>query len=161
MKTRTLQFFNYLLTLVLSVLGIQSCKNDGNDDEILCMYGQPYAEFSIDVCVMNEQGQGIPNEKVLLRPCDEKGEALTYQYADTIHTDLSGVAKHKFHAFPGKTVRAVTLNESGTYFNDSVQIKFEKVKEGDGDWYYGEYSGKAELTLKDIEFPTSNTEKTE
>ena len=39
MKTRTLQFFNYLLTLVLSVLGIQSCKNDGNDDEILCMYG--------------------------------------------------------------------------------------------------------------------------
>ena len=148
MKTRTLQFFNYLLTLVLSVLGIQSCKNDGNDDEILCMYGQPYADFSIDVCVMNEQGQGVPNEKVLLRPCDEKGNPYTYNYADTIYTDSTGKVNHKFETFPGIwAIRAVTLDESG-YDNDSVQVKLENVKKGDDGWYHGEYYGKAELTLK-------------
>lgn len=145
MKAKTLSIFNYLLSCILSMFGLQSCREEE-------MYGCPHADYKVDVCVINDKGEGMPYEKVVIRKCDEKGEAYTYERPDTIYTGSTGIGFHKFDSsFPMEKIRAVTINESGRYENDSVYIDFVKTKEeGSGMSYYVEYSGKVELKLKEI-----------
>lgn len=65
MKAKTLSIFNYLLSCILSMFGFQSCREEE-------MYGCPHADYKVDVCVINDKGEGMPYEKVVIRKCDEK-----------------------------------------------------------------------------------------
>lgn len=156
---------NFVLAWITAQLGLVSCDNNILDigGGGLCMYGMPTADYTLSLKVKDEAGKPIANQKVLVRPTDDKGQIDDYhaqyiQYeTDTVTTDQDGkyegaIGKHSYgrYWFPGiKGMRVVVEDPVDPMLApDSVTVSVKQTKKGDGDWYEGTYGGNAELTLK-------------
>ena len=132
---------------LLSMLGFSSCgDNIWNRTE---EYGTPTCDFKVDLTVVDESGKAIKGIRVA------PSERLTYD-KDTLYTDENGKAVGAYNsAWPSKEVKFyfddVDGEANGSFKRDSLTVKAEKLKDGDGNWYSGEYSLKGTKTLKKSE----------
>lgn len=132
---------------LLTMLGFSSCGD--NIWEARCEYGTPSCDFKVDLTVVDESGKAIKGIRVA------PSERLTYD-KDTLYTDESGKAVGAYNsAWPNKEVKFyfddVDGDANGSFKRDSLTVKAEKLKDGDGNWYSGEYSLKGTKTLKKSE----------
>ncbi|MBR3714078.1 MAG: radical SAM-associated putative lipoprotein [Bacteroidales bacterium] len=126
-----------LISALLGMLGYSACGSK-DDDDMLCLYGQPHADFKAEGSVLNEEGAPIAGVKVYVR----------YNYGDTTKTDQNGKYVFKANDFgPTRSFWVMAEDPSGVYAADSVQVNAD-YKGGDGDWYVGSYSTTHDFTLK-------------
>lgn len=142
-----------LLSGALVLLGFASCSNDGDEGEIICEYGTPYAKFQVKGKVTDEAGKALKNIQVVVR----EGWNNVPWDADTVYTDakgefqsneLSGVSIDKqqvyFHDVDGD-------ENGGTFKSDSIKlIDLEKktVEKGSGGWYQGTFEFSTSKPVK-------------
>ncbi len=132
---------------LLSMLGFSGCGD--NIFEQRDEYGTPTCDFKVDLTVVDESGKAIKGIRV------SPSERLTYD-KDTLYTDENGKAVGNYdRVWPNKEVKFyfddVDGEANGSFKRDSLTVKAEKLKDGDGNWYSGEYSLKGTKTLKKSE----------
>ena len=132
---------------LLTMLGFSSCgeKVWYSPDE----YGTPICDFKVDLTVVDESGKAVKGIRVV------PSERLTYD-KDTLYTDENGKAIGTYdRAWPNDEVKFyfddVDGESNGSFKRDSLTVKAEKLKEGDGSWYDGEFALKGTKTLKKSE----------
>ena len=131
---------------LLTMLGFSGCEDITSER---CEYGTPSCDFKVDLTVLDENGKGIKGIRVV------PSERLTYD-KDTLYTDENGKAVGNYdQAWPNEEVKFyfddVDGESNGSFKRDSLTVKAEKLKDGDGRWYDGEYSLKGTKTLKKSE----------
>ncbi len=129
---------------LLTMLGFSGCE--GGIWENRCEYGTPSCDFKVDLTVVDESGKGIKGIRVA------PSERLTYD-KDTLYTDENGKAVGAYDgAWPKSEVKFyfddVDGEVNGSFKRDSLTVKAEKLKRGDGNWYNGEFALKGTKTLK-------------
>ena len=132
--------YNYLLSLLLSFWGIQSCIHPINTS---CEYGTPSADYEIIGIVKDsETGNAIKNIEV----------ATDYRNANT---DSLGNYKLLINDFPDNKIYLVTFKDidgdtNGSYQDKDTLVDFKESDLGgggaDGDWYKGK--AQKEITIK-------------
>ena len=127
-----------LISALLGMLGYSACgSKDEEDDRMVCLYGQPHANFRVEGSVLNEEGSPIAGVKVYVRD----------HYGDTTKTDRNG--KYVFESYnimPFNELCVMAKDPFGIYAADSVLVDAD-FKGGSG-WYEGSYSTTHDFTLK-------------
>ena len=137
--------FIYFLLALLGV-GAVSCDN-GMHDQV--EYGCPTMTFSLKARVIDEAGKPIEGIEVQTRNGDF--------YMDNF-SDAEGNIDLTTGMWPNTNIDVIFTDvdgeENGGEFETlelNISDKVEKVKEGDGRWYNGEYAadlGDVTMTLK-------------
>ena len=133
---------------LVGLLGFSSCLPG------LVMYGSPSADYKFLGDVKNTDGEPIEGIRVIKRPWGQAQDALN----DTLFTNANGhfeAAKLKYQ-FGGDLSRATVLFEDvdgeahGAYASRTLKqpdLTIEQTKKGDGSWYEGAFTVKADVTL--------------
>ena len=66
MAKRTISLFKFLMVGLLALLGFTSCSKK-NNEEVVSMYGSPYAKITIKATVVNDQNTPVENVKIRVR----------------------------------------------------------------------------------------------
>ena len=142
-----------LTAAVLGLLGFASCEKaldaHGNG-EILCMYGQPYAEFKALGTVKNEAGKPVEGIRVAVR---QTLRGHSEYVDDTVYTDSKGAYLLSNHPFNGPDyVRIVFEDVDGTenggeFEQAEAKPDIKQTKDGSG-WFTGAYEVKADVVMK-------------
>jgi len=144
MKRNIQKHVNYILGLLLGLLGFQSCDEIGGS--VCEEYGVPYATFSVKGSVTDSQGKPLAGEKVVVDNPKYPSYTLT---KDTIKTSANGDFVYgPIDDFPSEKLRVKVFDTTGKYENDSIDITLTKTEKGKG-WYDGKYEGSADFKLKD------------
>ncbi len=130
---------------LLSMLGFSGCGD--NIFEQRDEYGTPTCDFKVDLTVVDESGKSIKGIRVT------PSELRLNNGKDAIYTDENGKAVGNYdRVWPYDEVKFyfddVDGDANGSFKRDSLTVKAEKLKDGDGNWYSGEYSLKGTKTLK-------------
>lgn len=130
---------------LLSMLGFSGCNE--NIWETRYEYGTPTCDFKVDLTVVDESGKAIKGIRV--SPSEQR---LTYG-RDALYTDENGKAVGNYdQVWPYDEVKFyfddVDGEANGSFKRDSLTVKAEKLKGGDGNWYEGEFALKGTKTLK-------------
>ena len=138
--------FIYFLLALLGV-GAVSCDNGMHDQ--VPEYGCPHMNFSFKARVIDEAGKPIEGIEVQTRNGDF--------YMDNF-SDAEGNIDLTTGMWPNTNIDVIFTDvdgeENGGEFETlelNISDKVEKVKEGDGRWYNGEYAadlGDVTMTLK-------------
>ena len=139
------RFIYFLLALI--GFGAVSCDNDWGD--VVAEYGCPHMNFSFKARVIDEAGKPIEGIEVQTRNGDF--------YMDNF-SDAEGNIDLTTGMWPNINIDLIFTDvdgeENGGEFETlelNISDKVEKVKEGDGRWYNGEYAadlGDVTMTLK-------------
>ena len=125
-----------MISALLGMLGFAAC-GDKEDDDTVCLYGQPHADFKVEGTVFNEDGLPMKGIKVYVQD----------HYGDTVRTDQNG--KYVFAAksiMPYTEFWVMAKDPFGVYATDSVSVATDF--QGGSDWYRGSYSTTQDFTLK-------------
>ena len=150
-------FFRMLLGGILSLLGFGSCDVIGGG--MVCMYGQPHADFTVKGTVTDEEGEPVEGIRAVVDAyfswTDGAGNHYReLDYTDTLYTDSSGMVQRKTGLFDKSSDVTVTLTDVDGEKNGSFEekvlegLQMTQVKKGDDSWYNGAYELKFEATLK-------------
>ena len=149
MKVRFNRWYNALLTMLLSMLGFESCSS--TKGEVPVEYGCPYADYIVKGTVTDEAGAPIQGIKITA----PYGDVLSSQYSQTVLTDASGAfTLNEFSSRRGSLMRAEDIDgeaNGGEFMSDSVDvrgIKDTKLIEKGSDWYEGKIEVTANFKLK-------------
>lgn len=139
--------FIYFLFALLG-FGAVACDN-GSMDDVVAEYGCPHINFSLKARVVDEAGKPIEGIEVQTKNNDF--------YADN-YSDAEGNIDLNVSMWPDTNIDLVFTDvdgaENGGEFEAlelNISDKVEKVKEGDGRWYQGDYAadlGDVTMTLK-------------
>ena len=66
MAKRTISLFKFLMVGLLALLGFTSCSKK-NNEEIVDMYGSPYAKIKIKATVVDDQNTPLGNARIRVR----------------------------------------------------------------------------------------------
>ncbi len=132
-----------MLSSLVGALGFSSCHGDARDeDNILCMYGSPSARYSITGTITDENGEPLEGKDIKVK------DNIDYSVSEQ-KTDSHGDYVYESVNFPRMDkLKVVVSDPDSIYASDSTDVKFVKTKDGDGAWFLGEYSGKADFKLK-------------
>lgn len=146
MKRQLLKHINYILGVIVGLLGFQSCDSIGGSE--LVEYGCPHAEFSIKGKVTDVKGNPIAGEEIIAQTTD--CHELYYQDEEKkVLTDNDGqYINEQVITFAPPKVRVIVVDNTGKYKNDTVQIELKKTKNGEG-WFEGRFEGSADFKLKE------------
>ena len=148
MKVRFNRWYNALLTMLLSMLGFESCSSLG--EEVPVEYGVPHANYIVKGIVTDEAGAPIQGIKVT-------GPAPTYSSMinQTAITDESGSFKlEEFTSFHGGYIAVEDTDgeaNGGDFKSDTLNIydiKDSKQIEQGERWYEGKFEVTANFKLK-------------
>ena len=138
--------FIYFLFALLG-FGAVACDNGMHDQ--VPEYGCPTAHFSLKARVIDEEGNPIAGIEV-----QTKG----HDFYSGNFSDAKGNIDVTNNMFPNQNLEIVFTDvdgvENGGEFETlelNISDKVEKVKEGDGHWYQGDYAadlGDVTMTLK-------------
>lgn len=157
MKAKVSLLLKSLLGSVLAFLGFNSC--DVVPGGMMCMYGQPHADFTIKGTVTDEEGKPIEGIKAVVDVYENWTDGAgihrsQLDYTDTIYTDSQGKIRRSTSIFDKAEVN-ITLSdvdgaENGSEFEGwSIEgLEMKEVKEGDDSWYNGAYELDFSTTLK-------------
>ena len=139
------RFIYFLLALI--GFGAGACDNDWGDP--VPEYGCPHMNFSFKARVIDEAGKPIEGIEVQTRNGDF--------YMDN-HSDADGNIDLNVGMWPDTNIDVIFTDVDGELNGGefetlelNISDKVEKVKEGDGHWYQGEYAadlGDVMMTLK-------------
>ena len=139
------RFIYFLLALI--GFGAGACDNDWGDP--VPEYGCPHMNFSFKARVIDEAGKPIEGIEVQTRNGDF--------YMDNF-SDAEGNIDLTTGMWPNTNIDVIFTDvdgeENGGEFETlelNISDKVEKVKEGDGRWYNGDYAadlGDVTMTLK-------------
>ena len=146
--------WKYTLGSLLALLGFGSCERIADIGGGLCMYGQPTAHFKFIGDVKDADGKAIPGIRVVIEP-QENDPWVN----DTLFTDQAGhVEKETLkYDWPDEMKNAkVTFEDVDGGTNGSFKTKemrhgeFEvrQTKKGDGAWFDGNFTVKADAVLE-------------
>ncbi|WP_075558915.1 radical SAM-associated putative lipoprotein [Parabacteroides timonensis] len=132
---------NWLLAGLLTLLGF-SCSNDlDNDDDLVCEYGTPHANYEIKGKVVDRQNNPIPNVQIELR---DSVPSRGWAHTDTLYTDNAGEFVWKTGEFPGKTFKLMATDiddesNGGLFAADTSFVSFRDAEfvGGDDRWFSG------------------------
>ncbi len=145
MSKKVIKNYNKLIAFLLTILGIgTSATFSACDDDVVCEYGTPYADFKISGTVTNAQKENIPGVKVLLN-----------DYDSTL-TDSNGTYSFTTQTFPAETLFPIKFididgDENGNLQPIDTTVVFEDPEfEGQsGSWYQGETSKVFNIEMKE------------
>ena len=129
-----------MISALLGMLGYAACgSKDEEDDRMVCLYGQPHANFRVEGSVLNEEGSPIAGVKVYVRD----------HYGDTTKTDRNGKYVFEDNFFePFNNIWIMAEDPFGIYAADSVNVATD-FKGGEGSmWDCGSFSTTQDITLK-------------
>ena len=129
-----------LISALLGMLGYSACgSKDEEDDRMVCLYGQPHANFRVEGSVLNEEGSPIAGVKVYVRD----------HYGDTTTTDRNGKYVFEDNFFePFNNIWVMAEDPFGIYSAESVNVATD-FKGGEGSmWDCGSFSTTQDITLK-------------
>lgn len=158
MKARLNRAWQFVLGILMSVLGFTGCEKFGL---FRCEYGQPHADFKLLGDVKDATGKGIPGIRVVVRPQTnpEYEEQETWEN-DTLYSDAKGHFEQERlkHDWPDDLANAtVKFEDVDGSANGSFRTKVltredltvERAKKGDGRWYSGAFTVRADAVLEE------------
>ena len=143
MNKRILKLSNYVLSSLVGALGFSSCHSgDAADEDILCEYGCPFARYAITGTITDENGKPLEGKDIRVK------DNIDYCVSEQ-KTDAHGAYAYERTNSPGmEKLKVVVSDPDSIYASDSTDVEFVKTKDGEGTWFQGEYSGKADFKLK-------------
>ena len=150
--------WKYTLGSLLALLGFGSCERisdiGGDIGGGLCMYGQPTAHFKFIGDVKDADGKAIPGIRVVIEPQEDDPWVR-----DTLYTDQAGHVEKETLKYDwpdemknGKvTFEDVDGVANGTFKTKVIrrgEFEIKQTKKGDGAWYEGDYTVKANVVLE-------------
>jgi putative lipoprotein (rSAM/lipoprotein system) len=143
---------NWMLAVILSMLGFSGCDL-GNEDVVGPVeYGTPYAKFSFNGTVTNKDGNPVKDIKVEI---DRQG---VIYLTEPMSTDTLGRYSTMFADFPVEDFKVIVSDvdgeENGSYQSDTIAVKITKddyYEQGHGAWYHGSATKKVDVELEDKE----------
>ena len=154
MKTALVKGWKWLLGVFMGILGLSGC---GKIFPIRCEYGCPNADFKLIGDVKDANGKGIEGIRVVFRAVQNEEE--TWEN-DTLYSDAKGHFERERlkHDWPDGAEQAsikfedVDGSAHGSYKTKILQpseLTVEQTKKGDGSWYAGVYTIRANATLEE------------
>lgn len=144
--------FKSLTAAVLGILGFASCEKalDINENGgMICMYGQPYADFKAVGTVKDKSGKPVEGIRVAVR--------LTIpnysERNDTVYTDNKGEYVFDAQTFSGPTSVRLVFEDidgaanGGEFEKAEATPGVKQTKKGDGAWYNGAFEAKADVKM--------------
>lgn len=159
MRKKFYALLNLLLAPVLAMLGFSGCDNN-----VVCLYGSPYAKYDVKGTILNEEGKQLEGMKVTSKEIytNENVEGYFGHELNTTSTDSKGQYQATgnwtgFH--PGNTLlRIVVEDPQHVYATDSVDVTLKRTDKDKDDWCQGTDVGTADLRLKRNDSNESNEE---
>lgn len=154
MKSVLEKSWRWLLGALMGILGFSGCEKIGI---FRTEYGQPHADFKLIGDVKDSKGKGIEGIRVVFRAVENEEE--TWEN-DTLYSDAKGHFERERlkHDWPDKAQNAsIKLEDVDGSARGSFKMKIipsadltvEQAKKGDGKWYSGSYTIRAEAVLEE------------
>ena len=160
MRQKAKSFLHLLLGALLGLLGFSSCFHiiDGPVE-----YGQPHIDFKASGKVTDASGKGIEGIRVAIRQHRHYDNTPGVIYDqndwyddDTLYTDAAGKygLRRSITSFDGPHDVTVVFEDvdgeehGGRFESRTVKPAVEQTQKGDKSWYGGEFTVKADATLK-------------
>lgn len=150
--------WKYAMSGLLALLGFGSCDKGlipGGGGGMLCMYGQPTANYKFLGDVKDEDGKAIPGIRVVFFPEEDRPSYTN----DTLYTDQSGRFEKDClkYDWPDEAAKAkvkfedVDGTENGSFQTKVLQrsdLAVKQTKESKDTWYKGDFTIEAKAVLK-------------
>ena len=161
MKVRFNRWYNVILTALLSVLGY-ACSSSDEDDEVVCMYGTPHADYQFSGTVTDESGSPVKGIKVSAKNVYRRYDSTVVETygVDSTLTDSKGKYAVEGGAFLGEHILKLIVEDidgelnGGAFKSDTIDIDFDsakKIKEPDREddsWSNGTFAITQDIKLK-------------
>lgn len=153
MKVRFNRWYNAVLTVLLGLLGLESCDSEGGG--MVEEYGCPSSDYIIKGTVTDEAGTPVQGIKTSLKQI-YKTETETYIGGiDSVQTGVSGDFLLKYNGMQQKNIKLIVEDidgeaNGGEFLSDTLDINYDKAvqtKKGEG-WYSGTYEIAQDVKLK-------------
>jgi len=145
-------FLKSLTAFVLGILGFASCEKAldiyGNG-EIICMYGQPHADFKALGTVKDKSGKPVEGIRVAVRLTVPS----SYEQKDTVYTDSKGEYLLDTQTFSGPSSVRIVFEDidgaanGGEFEKVEATPDIKQTKKGDNAWYNGAFEAKANIKM--------------
>jgi len=151
MKSVFADILNRVLAAVLALLGFAAC---GEKNELICEYGTPSVSYRIMGTVTDENNAPIKGIKVVISDEPEMESDDITVYTD-VDGKFTGPHTYSFSLY-GQTVsfEDVDGEDNGGLFKSATlgldDMTTEKVKDGNGHWYSGDYEVIADVKLENV-----------
>ena len=136
----------------LGLLGFASCEKAtdiyGNGD-IICMYGQPHADFKAVGTVKDKSGKPVEGIRVAVRLTVPS----SYEQKDTVYTDSKGEYLLDTQIFSGPSSVRIVFEDidgaanGGEFEKAEATPDIKQTKKGDNAWYNGAFESKADIKM--------------
>lgn len=140
MKTKSQRLTHYLMAMLFGLLGFSSCSDD--EDEPICMYGTPTADYIVKGTVTDEAGNPIMGINIYpsgtLTPAKTDAEGR-------FKTDNLSYGGPYIFVDPDGDANGGRFETDTLHYND---FKCTKVGESKHDWHMGVFELEAEVKLK-------------
>lgn len=148
--------WRYTLGSLLALLGFGSCERITDIGGGLTMYGQPTAHFKFMGDVKDTDGKAVPGIRVIVHPRPDEDETWDN---DTLYTNSAGHVEKDLlkYDWPDEMINAkVTFEDVDGEANGSYKTKvlnhgnleIKQTRKGDGAWYKGDYTVRADAVLE-------------
>ena len=146
MKVRINRWYQAVLTVLLSMLGFESCSSDDPGTE---EYGAPYVKYIIKGTVTDEAGLPIPGIQI-----GAPAPLYSSMGFNLTLTNASGAFEFNDITLFGEGI--ITAEDidgeanGGEFKSDTLRITemtSKKIEEGKG-WYVGKYEAEAKFKLQ-------------
>jgi putative lipoprotein (rSAM/lipoprotein system) len=157
MKVRFTRWYNAVLTALLALLGY-GCSSD--EQEMVEMYGTPYANYQFSGTVTDESNSPIKDIKVSAKYVYQMNDGRVETYGvDSTQTDGSGKYAFKSRRFPGDPNLKLIVEDmdgetnGGAFKSDTIDIDYDNAKKvkdpakGES-WSIGTYAINQDIKLK-------------
>ena len=152
------KWLSAMLGVIISLLGFSSCSND-DENEIICMYGQPYSKFELKGKVVDTDGNSVVNAQITIKTI-RKTEDGEYSYDmgardpdDDVNDDVFTKQDGTYRLVASSTtnfVRVICTPENTDLAADSTElvVEYKKASDPNDSWLIGSYEGVVDFTLK-------------
>ena len=146
MKVRFSRWYNAVLTVLLSMLGFESCDSNGDAP---VEYGAPHADYQVKGIVTDEAGTPIQGIRIT-----GPSPMVSSMQNQTTLSDASGAFElTEFTSYGSEMIIAEDIDgdaNGGEFKSDTLNIRelpSTKISEGKS-WYMGKYEVNAAIKLK-------------
>lgn len=160
MKVRFTRWYNAVLTVLLGLLGFESCDSPDEYGPIPVEYGTPYADYQFSGTVTDESNSPIEDIKVSAKFVYRENDGTIESYGgDSTQTDGSGKYAFESRRFISDPYLKLIVEDmdgeanGGAFKSDTIDIDYDnaqKVKDpakGES-WSTGTYAISQDIKLK-------------
>ena len=137
---------------VLGILGFASCEKALDiyeNGEMMCMYGQPYANFKAVGTVKDKSGKPLEGIRVAVRLTVPSSSEVR----DTVYTDSKGEFLSNTQTFNGPSSVRIVFEDidgaanGGEFEKAEATPDVKQTKKGDDSWNKGAFEAKANVKM--------------